>query len=96
MIPDFAGPIWTTTQAPIRVWLQQVADELPRIKRDAMRELVVADRDLPVDLVGVVVVKGRVACQHLEEQDAQGPPVHSMVMSQVHDHFRCKVFWGTT
>ena len=45
------------------------------------RPVDLAAQDLLVDAEGVVVEEGRVAGQHLVEEDAEGPPVHRLVVT---------------
>ena len=67
------------------VVVKKTIDKFPPIHADLGWEFEVAYCDFSVDFVWVLVVKGRVACKHLEKQDAQRPPVHRMVVSHTHD-----------
>lgn len=55
------------------------------------RELIVAIHDFLVDSHRVVVVEGRVASEHLEHEDAEGPPVHILVVTLRLDDLGCQV-----
>ena len=50
------------------------------LKRE-YHETNLARDDLLVDLNGLVGEKGRVACRHLVHENAQGPPVHRLVVA---------------
>ena len=65
------------THALFRVPIEQAGEEVLRGGRDDLgpREMQGLREDLSVHLVGVLVVEGREARQHLVEQDAQRPPV---------------------
>ena len=75
MIPDIRGSIGPAAQAPVRIRLQKVADEFPRVEWDALGALIMADCNLPIHLIGVVIVERRVTCEHLEKEDTQRPDI---------------------
>lgn len=60
------------------------------------RELIITVHDLLVDTKGVVIVEGRVAGQHLENQDSERPPIHILVVALGLDNLRSEVLWCAT
>lgn len=43
-----------------------------------------ADSNFPVHLIGILIVKRRVASKHLEQKDAERPPVHRVIVANTH------------
>ena len=60
---------------------QQSLDQVLRVLLHVLRPLELAGEDLLVDAEGVVVEEGRVAGEHLVDQDPKGPPVHCLVVA---------------
>mmetsp|Transcript_51959 Transcript_51959/g.97200 ORF Transcript_51959/g.97200 Transcript_51959/m.97200 type:complete len:271 (+) Transcript_51959:403-1215(+) len=50
---------------------------------------------LLVDAIRVLIIEWRISCQHLEEKDAQSPPVHALAVALGLDHLRGQVLWRT-
>mmetsp|Transcript_77581 Transcript_77581/g.240356 ORF Transcript_77581/g.240356 Transcript_77581/m.240356 type:complete len:268 (+) Transcript_77581:2-805(+) len=70
---------------------QQALDEVLGLDVEVPREVDAAREHLLVDAEGVLVVEGRVARQHLEDEDAQGPPVHGAAVALGLDDLRRQV-----
>mmetsp|Transcript_4049 Transcript_4049/g.11425 ORF Transcript_4049/g.11425 Transcript_4049/m.11425 type:complete len:201 (+) Transcript_4049:576-1178(+) len=57
---------------------QQALDERLHLHVEMPWEVHSAFQNLLVDAEGILVIEGWVACEHLEDEDAQGPPVHPL------------------
>lgn len=77
------------------VWLEERTDQVFGIDVQILRKFVASTQDLVVDVHWVFIVEGGTPNQHLKEKDPQRPPVHSVVMSLIHDYFRSQVLRGT-
>mmetsp|Transcript_53855 Transcript_53855/g.166733 ORF Transcript_53855/g.166733 Transcript_53855/m.166733 type:complete len:242 (-) Transcript_53855:970-1695(-) len=60
---------------------------------EVLREVDLASKDLLVDAHGVLVAEGRLAADHLVDEDAQGPPVHRVRVTRRGQQLRRKVVW---
>lgn len=78
---DVISCINHTSQPLGKVRLKQASDEFACIDRDLRREIKVANCNAPIHLVGVLIIERRIACQHLEDEDAESPPVDTVIMA---------------
>ena len=68
---------------------EELLNEILGHRVDMPRPVDLPAQDLLVDAEGVVVKEGRVAGQHLVQEDAEGPPVHCLVVP-----LRLDDLWG--
>lgn len=78
---DLLGATFHAPETLADVVLEQTVDQLSPVHVDLRRELKVSDCDLSVDFIGVLVIEWRVAGKHLEEQDAQRPPIYRAIVT---------------
>mmetsp|Transcript_5636 Transcript_5636/g.19155 ORF Transcript_5636/g.19155 Transcript_5636/m.19155 type:complete len:272 (-) Transcript_5636:356-1171(-) len=73
---------------------EELLDEVLGVAVEVPRELDLALQDLLVDAQWVLVVEGRVPREHLEDEDARGPPVHRLAVPLAQDDLRGEVLRG--
>eukprot|EP00964_Phaeocystis_antarctica_P127835 scaffold91543_cov33-Phaeocystis_antarctica.AAC.1 len=76
--------------------MEQLADQVLGLRRDLLGILDVTRYDIRVEVHRVSPLKGRVAHEELEEQDAHRPPVHSLVVPLVENDLWCHVLRRAT
>mmetsp|Transcript_48182 Transcript_48182/g.75254 ORF Transcript_48182/g.75254 Transcript_48182/m.75254 type:complete len:297 (+) Transcript_48182:313-1203(+) len=96
MHPDIPCASLQVTQTTGQVSCQELGDEVPGLLLDVPGVLNLPSQDTLVQLHTVVRIEGRVASQHLVNQDPQRPPVHSLSVAFVQDDLWSQVLWGTT
>mmetsp|Transcript_53854 Transcript_53854/g.166729 ORF Transcript_53854/g.166729 Transcript_53854/m.166729 type:complete len:242 (-) Transcript_53854:970-1695(-) len=90
---DVAGPILEVPEALAEVRGKQLLHQRLRVLVEVLREVDLASKDLLVDAHGVLVAEGRLAADHLVDEDAQGPPVHRVRVTRRGQQLRRKVVW---
>mmetsp|Transcript_36225 Transcript_36225/g.111497 ORF Transcript_36225/g.111497 Transcript_36225/m.111497 type:complete len:369 (-) Transcript_36225:59-1165(-) len=83
---DVAGPILEVPEALAEVRGKQLLHQRLRVLVEVLREVDLPGQDLLVDAHGVLVAEGRLAADHLVDEDAQGPPVHGLAVALVQQH----------
>ena len=73
-------------EAVLRLAGEQLCDEIDRLIRKVMRELVLHARHLPIHLHLRRAAKRRVALDHLEGEHADRPPIEGGAVAAVEDH----------
>lgn len=79
-----------------RTCREKPLDDISCSRVEVARESDSAEEDLLVDSEGVLVVEGRVAGEHLENQDPKSPPVDLLAVALALDHFRGQVLRSAT
>ena len=81
MLLHIVRAVHHTSEPLAQILLQQSRDQLTHVDRDLRREVEKAYRDPPVNLVRVLVIERWVARKHFKDEDAESPPVHSVIMT---------------
>ena len=91
---DFIGTARRAAHSERAVGAQERSDQVACLRLNVRRELVVAVHDLLVDADRVVIVEGRIASEHLINEDAQRPPVDALAVALRLDDLGRQVLGG--
>ena len=94
MFLDVLGAGLAGAEPLVPILHEEPPDEVPGGGVELCRPLYLARQDLLVDTKWIVVKEGRVSGQHLVDEDAQGPPVHGLVVALGLDDLWSQVLRG--
>ena len=95
MILDIVGAVLQVTVPFREVTPKQMLDQRLQILIEAFWVPWFCVYDFSVDVHWVVVLEGRVACQHFVEQDTKCPPINSQTVTLIKQYFRRNVLWSS-
>ena len=93
---NFLSAILGKTETETSVGAKERFDQVTSFGLNVGRELVITVHDFLVDSHGIVVVERRISGKHLENKDAQSPPIHIFVVTLRLDNFRRQVLRSAT
>mmetsp|Transcript_73864 Transcript_73864/g.146870 ORF Transcript_73864/g.146870 Transcript_73864/m.146870 type:complete len:206 (-) Transcript_73864:662-1279(-) len=93
---DVLGPILRGADPLCSFLDKQLFDKLLDVWVKVLRGVWLLLDDIVVDGMRLDVIPRRVACKHLEDNNAERPPVHLLGVPLARDHLRGHVLWRAT